>query len=74
LLELGGDYPKIVIGKNFYWPPLEITGCKKLKYTLINIIEVIEKRKAICKEILLVNRDEKNPENPLILKILILTN
>jgi hypothetical protein len=53
---------------------LEITGYKKLKYRLLNIIEVEENRKADCKEILLVNRGEKNPENPLILKILILTN
>jgi hypothetical protein len=34
---------------------------------LINLIEVVKNRKAICKEILLVNRGEKNPENPLIL-------
>jgi hypothetical protein len=45
-----------------------------LKYRPLNIIEVEKNRKANGKEILLVNRGEKNPENPLILKILILTN
>jgi hypothetical protein len=44
-----------------------------LKYRPINIIEVVKKRKATCQEILLVKRGEKNPENPLILKILIQT-
>jgi hypothetical protein len=53
---------------------LEITGYKKLKYRPLNIIEIEEKRKANGKKILQVNRGEKNPENPLILKILILTN
>jgi hypothetical protein len=33
----------------------------------------VENRKTNCKEILPVNRGEKNPENPVILKILILT-
>ena len=52
---------------------LEFAGHKKFKYRPLNIIEVEENRKANGKEILLVNRGEKNPENPLILKILILT-